>query len=76
MSLEMTMRLVEAVGVTPAGSTVLIDGEATRGVDTAERWAAGSGNTVSAVHPERLRSATAAFPTTVPTNARAVPCPQ
>lgn len=54
MSLELTLRLVEHVGSTAAGSTVLIDVDGPADVDTAQRWAEGSGNTVLAVHPDAV----------------------
>ena len=54
MSLELTLRLVEHVGLTAAGSTVLIDVDGPGDVDTAQRWAEGSGNTVLAVHPDAV----------------------
>ena len=41
MSLDLTLRLVEAVGTTAAGSTVLIDVDGPGDVEVAQRWAAG-----------------------------------
>lgn len=54
MSLDLTLRLVEAVGTTAAGSTVLIDVDGPGDVEVAQRWAAGSNNTVLAVHPDAV----------------------
>lgn len=39
MSLELTLRLIEAVGATAAGSTVLVPIDGSDDVETAARWA-------------------------------------
>ena len=54
MSLRLTMRLVEEVGVVPAGSStrVLVDGPDE--VETVRRWAEATGNTVLMVHPDAV----------------------
>ncbi|MFZ1432424.1 MAG: radical SAM protein [Candidatus Microthrix parvicella] len=54
MSLDLTLRRVEAVGTTAAGSTALIDVDGPGDVEVAQRWAAGSNNTVLAVHPDAV----------------------
>jgi hypothetical protein len=54
VSLDLTLKLVEAVGSTAAGSTVLIAVDGPGDVETARRWANGTGNTVMAVHPDAV----------------------
>lgn len=46
----LTARLVEQVGSTPAGSTVLVDVEGPDDVAVVQRWCEATGNTVLAVH--------------------------
>lgn len=51
MSLDLTLRLIESVNATPAGSTALIDVTGTHDVSVAQRWAEATGNTILTVHP-------------------------
>jgi pyruvate-formate lyase-activating enzyme len=46
----LTARLVEQVGATPAGSTVLVEVDGPDDVGVVQRWCAATGNTVLAVH--------------------------
>ncbi len=52
MSLDLTLRLIEAVGATAAGSTVLLPVDGPDDVETAARWAEATGNTVLTVQSE------------------------
>jgi pyruvate-formate lyase-activating enzyme len=54
MSLELTMRLVEQVGATAAGSTVRIDVDGPGQVGVVERWCEATGNTVLMVHADAV----------------------
>ncbi len=54
MSLHLTLRLIEAVGATAAGSTVLVPVDGPDDVDAAQRWTEATGNTVLAVHPDAV----------------------
>ena len=51
MSLDLTLRLIESVNATPAGSTALIDVSGSHDVSVAQRWAEATGNTILTVHP-------------------------
>jgi len=51
VSLDLTLRLIESVNATPAGSTALIDVTGTHDVSVAQRWAEATGNTILTVHP-------------------------
>jgi pyruvate-formate lyase-activating enzyme len=51
VSLELTLRLIESVNATPAGSTALIDVTGAEQVTVAQRWAEATGNTILTVHP-------------------------
>jgi pyruvate-formate lyase-activating enzyme len=51
VSLDLTLRLIESVNATPAGSTALIDVTGTHDVAVAQRWAEATGNTILTVHP-------------------------
>lgn len=48
---DLTLRLVEQVGATAAGSTTLIDVEGPAEVEAARRWSEATGNTLLVVHP-------------------------
>lgn len=52
MSFPLAARLVESVGATPAGSTVMVDVDGPGDVGTVRRWCDATGNTVLAVHPD------------------------
>lgn len=54
MSLHLTLRLIEAVGATAAGSTVLVPVDGPDDVTAAQRWTEATGNTVLAVHPDAV----------------------
>jgi pyruvate-formate lyase-activating enzyme len=54
MSLTLTLRLVEQVGATPAGSSTLVTVEGPDEVDVVRRWADATGNAVLAVHPDAV----------------------
>jgi len=51
VSLDLTLRLIESVNATPAGSTALIDVSGSHDVSVAQRWAEATGNTILTVHP-------------------------
>ncbi len=51
MSLELTLRMMESLNATPAGSTALIDVNGTDEVEVARRWVEATGNTILTVHP-------------------------
>ncbi len=48
---NLTLRMVELVGATAAGSTTLIDVDGPAEVELARRWAEATGNTLLVVHP-------------------------
>jgi pyruvate-formate lyase-activating enzyme len=50
MGFSLVARLVEAVGDTPAGATVLVEVDGPGDVPVVERWCEATGNTVLAVH--------------------------
>jgi len=54
VSLHLTLRLIEAVGATAAGSTVLVPVDGPDDVTAAQRWTEATGNTVLAVHPDAV----------------------
>lgn len=54
MSFDLTVRLIEAVGATPAGSTVRVRVDGPGDVAVAKEWSDASGNTVLAVHPDAV----------------------
>lgn len=54
MSFDLTLRLIEAVGPTAAGTTVMVPVDGPSDVETAAQWAEATGNTVLAVHPEAV----------------------
>lgn len=54
MSLELTLRLIEAVGATAAGSTALVPVDGPHDVATAARWADATANTLLTVHPDAV----------------------
>ncbi|MBI2704871.1 MAG: radical SAM protein [Actinobacteria bacterium] len=54
MSLDLTLRLIEAVNATPAGSTTLVDVDGPADVAIANRWTAATGNSLLVVHPHAV----------------------
>jgi len=52
VSLELTLRLVEALGTTAAGSSTLVAVDGPADVAAVERWTQATGNTILAVHPD------------------------
>lgn len=54
MSLNLTLRLVELVGATAAGSTTLVEVEGPDEVEVARRWVEATGNTLLVVHPDAV----------------------
>jgi sulfatase maturation enzyme AslB (radical SAM superfamily) len=54
MSLRLTMRLMEEVGVLAAGSATRIDVDGPDDVEVVARWTEATGNTVLAVHPDSV----------------------
>ena len=54
MSFDLTLRLIEAVGATAAGSTVRVPVDGAGDVEIAKRWADATGNTLLTVHPDAV----------------------
>lgn len=54
MSLDLTLRLVETLSTVAAGSSALVSVDGPVEVDIVERWCAGSGNTILAVHADAV----------------------
>ena len=54
MSFDLTLRLIEAVGATAAGTTVLVPVDGPDDIATASTWADATGNTVLTVHPDAV----------------------
>jgi len=54
VSLELTLRLVEAVGATAAGSRVIVEVDGPADLDAARRWTDATGNTLLCVHPDAV----------------------
>jgi hypothetical protein len=54
MSFDLTLRLIEAVGATAAGSTVRVSVDGPADVEIAKHWAEATGNTLLTVHPDAI----------------------
>ena len=54
MSFDLTLRLIEAVAATPAGSTTLVDVDGPDDVEIARRWTEATGNSILAVHADTV----------------------
>ena len=54
MSFALTLRLIEAVGATPAGSSVRVPIDGPGDVAVAKQWTDATGNTVLTVHPDAV----------------------
>ena len=54
MSFDLTLRLIEAVGATAAGTTVMVPLDGPDEVRTAANWADATGNTVLTVYPDAV----------------------
>ncbi len=54
MSFALTLRLIEAVGATSAGSTVRVPVDGPGDVEVVKQWTDATGNTVLTVHPDAV----------------------
>ncbi len=54
MSFELTLRLIEAVSATAAGTTTLVTVDGPDDVETARRWVEATGNTILTVHADSI----------------------
>lgn len=52
MSLDLTLRLIDAMNATPAGSSTVVPVDGPADVAVVERWTDATGNTILAVHPD------------------------
>ncbi len=54
VSLDLTLRLIETVNATPAGSTALIEVDGPGDLAVVQRWTEATGNTLLTVHPDAV----------------------
>jgi pyruvate-formate lyase-activating enzyme len=52
VSFDLTLRLIDAMSVTPAGSSTIVPVDGPEAVAVVERWTDTTGNTILAVHPD------------------------
>jgi len=54
VSLDLTLRLIEALNATPAGATAIVEVDGSADVAVASRWTDATGNTLLVVHPHAV----------------------